>query len=159
MRALPLISAVAALAAAGPVVAQSAGSADASDHAIYGPADVQWQPGPSSLPEGAQYAVLEGNPANEGYFALRIKLPDGYVIPPHWHPVKERVTVLSGAFHLGMGEVVERQRAQRLLSGSYFSLPPRMAHFAVAEGETVIQLTSVGPWQINYIDPSDDPRQ
>lgn len=86
-------------------------------------------------------------------------MPDGYVIPPHWHPVQERVTVLSGTFHLGQGKAVNRQAAQALAPGSYFSLAPRMTHFAVAEGETVIQLTSMGPWQINYVNPADDPRR
>lgn len=159
MRALPLFSAVAFLTAASPVMAQNAGSADVSDHAIHQPSEVPWQAGPSSLPEGAEFAVLEGDPSSEGYFALRIRMPDGYVIPPHWHPVQERVTVLSGAFRLGMGEAVDAQQAERLPAGSYFSLAPRMPHFAVVEGETVIQLTSVGPWQINYINPNDDPRQ
>ena len=103
--------------------------------------------------------MLEGDPSKEGYFALRIKMPEGYVIPPHWHPVQERVTVLSGALRLGMGEVVDGQRTQYLPEGTYFSLAPRMAHYALTEGETVLQLTSIGPWQINYIDPRNDPRQ
>jgi quercetin dioxygenase-like cupin family protein len=128
-------------------------------HRIYTVADVQWQDGPSSLPAGAQFALLDGDPSKAGYFALRISLPDGYVIPPHRHPVQERVTVLSGTFHLGHGETVNRQETKALGRGSYFSLPPRMTHFAIAEGETVIQLTSIGPWTIEYVNPSDDPRR
>ena len=86
-------------------------------------------------------------------------MPDGYVIPPHWHPVQERVTVLSGTFHLGEGQTVNRQQTQALAAGSYFTLAPQMNHFGVMEGETVIQLTSIGPWQINYVNPADDPRK
>jgi hypothetical protein len=33
-----------------------------------------------------------------------------------------------------------------------------MAHFAYAEGETVIQLNSIGPWGLEYVNPADDPR-
>ena len=149
----------AALLAAAPVAAQAPAAADAAHHGIHRAADIQWQAGPPSLPGGAQFALLEGNPSQEGYFALQIKMPDGYVIPPHWHPVQERLTVLSGTFHLGQGETVDRQRTQALTPGSYFSLAPRMTHFAVAEGETVVQLTSIGPWQINYVNPADDPRR
>lgn len=94
-----------------------------------------------------------------GVFTMRIKMPDGFVIAPHWHPNVERVTVISGTFYLGSGEVLNRQAAQRLLPGSYTSLPPETRHYAVAEGETVIQLTSIGSWEINYVNPDDDPRR
>jgi quercetin dioxygenase-like cupin family protein len=68
------------------------------------------------------------------------------------------VTVISGTFLLGAGEVLDRYATQRLEPGSYTSMPPGMRHYAVADGETVIQLTSVGPWLINYVNPDDDPR-
>jgi quercetin dioxygenase-like cupin family protein len=139
--------------------AQTHSAAHDADHRIYTNADIQWQDGPSSLPAGAQFALLDGDPSKAGFFALRMRLPDGYVIPPHWHPVQERVTILSGTFHLGHGEQLDHDRTQALGPGSYFSLPPRMSHYAIAQGETVIQLTSVGPWTITYVDPADDPRR
>ena len=159
MRHLLIFCAAVSLAGTAPLAAQAPASGEAPHHSIHRAADIDWKPGPPSLPAGAQFALLEGDPSKAGYFALQIKMPDGYVIPPHWHPVQERVTVLSGTFHLGQGKAVNRQAAQALAPGSYFSLAPRMAHFAVAEGETVIQLTSIGPWQINYINPADDPRR
>lgn len=111
-----------------------------------------------SLEPGAQIAVLEGNPGKPEVFTMRIKMPDGFSISPHWHPNVERVTVISGMFHLGSGETLNRSSAEPLQAGSYTSLPPKTRHYAIAEGETVIQLTSVGPWEINYVDPEDDPR-
>lgn len=159
MRNFLILCGGASLVAAAPLAAQPPSVAEAPHHGIHRSADVEWKAGPPSLPPGAQFAVLEGDPSAEGYFALRLKLPDGYVIPPHWHPVQERVTVLSGAFHLGHGETVNREQAQRLPPGTYFSLPPRMTHYAIAEGETVVQLASMGPWQINYVNPADDPRR
>ncbi len=47
---------------------------------------------------------------------------------------------------------------ETLESGSYVSMPPEFRHYAIAEGDTVIQLTSVEPWEVNYINPDDDPR-
>jgi quercetin dioxygenase-like cupin family protein len=127
-------------------------------HLIYLAGDIEWRAGPASFQAGAHFAVLEGNPSEPGVFTMRIRMPDGFVIAPHWHPNVERVTVIAGTFRVGHGDVLDRAATQALPAGAYFSFPPEMRHFAVAEGETVIQLTSVGPWQINYVDPADDPR-
>lgn len=121
--------------------------------------EVAWRPGPASLPAGSEYAVLEGDPGESGMFVMRLRLPDGFIIPPHTHPNVERVTVVSGVFNLGHGARFSRDHTARLPAGSFTSMPPGMQHFAVAEGETVIQLTSIGPWEINYINPADDPRR
>lgn len=128
-------------------------------HLIYRPGEIEWRDGPASFAPGAQFAVLEGNPSEPGVFTMRIRMPDGFVIAPHWHPGVERVTVLSGTFRLGHGDVLDRQAAPRLPAGSHFSLPPGMRHYAITEGETVIQLSSIGPWEITYVNPADDPRQ
>lgn len=125
---------------------------------IYQPGDIEWQDGPKSFEPGSQFAVLEGDPGEPGFFNMRIKMPDGFHISPHTHPNVERVTVISGTFHLGHGEELDKEAAEPLEAGSYFSLPPEMIHYAIAEGETVIQLTSIGPWVINYVNPEDDPR-
>jgi quercetin dioxygenase-like cupin family protein len=121
--------------------------------------DIPWRAGPGSLPEGCQYAVLEGDPSKPGLFTMQLKLPDGYRIPPHTHPNVERVTVLKGTFNLGHGSTFQRDATKALNAGSYTAMPPGMQHFAWAKGETVVQLTSIGPWEINYINPDDDPRR
>ena len=127
-------------------------------HLIYRPADVEWRDGPASLEPGAEFTVLEGNPGEPGVFTMRIKMPDGFRIAPHWHPNVERVTVISGVFHLGAGKELDKEAVEPLKPGSYTSMPPEMSHYVITEGETVIQLTSVGPWEINYVNPEDDPR-
>lgn len=128
-------------------------------HLLFTPDAVEWADAPPSLEPGAQAAVLEGNPAEAGVFTMRLRLPDGFQIAPHSHPNVERVTVISGTFLLGSGEELNEEEAERLEAGSYTSVPPGTNHFAIAEGETVLQLTSVGPWEINYVNAEDDPRQ
>ena len=128
-------------------------------HTIIKAPAVQWKAAPASLPAGAQAAVLYGDPAKERLFAMRLKLPKGYHIPPHTHPKPEVVTVISGTAQLGMGETADQEKAQRLPTGSFFALPPGMAHYAFTEEETVIQLNSFGPWELNYVRPEDDPRK
>src|SRR5262249_2245214 len=68
------------------------------------PDTIKWKDGPPSLPKGAMIAVLEGDPAKEGSFVFRLKIPNGYRVPPHTHPKTERVTVISGTFNIGMGD-------------------------------------------------------
>ena len=90
---------------------------------------------------------------------LRLQFPDGYKIPPHWHPNVERITVISGTFHLGKGEQFDQRAAEALPTGSYTSMPVGMRHFAWSEGQTTIQIATLGPWKIHYVNPSDDPRR
>src|SRR5439155_11455756 len=88
----------------------------------------------------------------------RFQFPDGYHIPPHTHPKTERVTVISGTMLLAMSENLDRSAAKMLTAGTYGFWPAGIKHTAWSEGETVIQLHGIGPWQINYVNPADDPR-
>jgi quercetin dioxygenase-like cupin family protein len=135
------------------------GTAQTTDgHRIVAPQEIKWGSGPASIPAGAQAVTLYGDASKEGLFALRLKLPKGYAIPPHTHPKPEIVTVISGTFRLGMGETADRSKAKALPAGSFFALSPGMAHFAFADEDTVIQLNSTGPWGLTYVNPKDDPR-
>jgi quercetin dioxygenase-like cupin family protein len=89
---------------------------------------------------------------------MRLKLPAGFRIDPHTHPKPEILTVISGAFHIGMGTIADPAKAQRLLAGGFFAFDPGLPHYAHVEVETVVQLSSTGPWTINYVNPADDPR-
>ncbi|UWU17197.1 cupin domain-containing protein (plasmid) [Rhizobium sullae] len=128
-------------------------------HTMVTPDDVKWGPAPKVLPAGAEAAVLFGDPTKEGLFALRLKVPSGYAIAPHTHPADEVVTVVSGTTNLGMGETADRKAAKALPAGSFFALPPGMAHFVYFDEETVVQITTTGPWGIKYVNPADDPQK
>ena len=130
----------------------------AMDHGLVTPDAVKWGPAPASLPPGAQAALLEGDPAKEGPFTLRIRMPDGYRIPPHYHPAVEHVTVLQGTFVLGMGEQAASAGEKSLTAGSFAFMPAGMRHFARTQGDTIVQLHGVGPWGITYVNAADDPR-
>ncbi|MBD9373607.1 cupin domain-containing protein [Rhizobium sp. ARZ01] len=138
-------------------IASLASAEDA--HTMLAPNDVKWGPAPKVLPAGAQAAVLFGDPTKKGLFALRLKVPSGYAVPPHTHPVDEVVTVISGTTNLGMGETADRSATMALPAGSFFALSPETAHFAYFDEETVIQITTNGPWGIKYVNPADDPQK
>jgi quercetin dioxygenase-like cupin family protein len=152
--ALPTLMIAGALAG----VASTAPADTMDGHTIVAPQEVKWGPAPAALPPGAEAAVLFGDPTKEGLFALRLKLPEGYSIPPHTHPVDEVVTVISGTFSLGMGETADQSKAQPLPAGSFFALPPGEAHYAFTDEETVVQISTMGPWGLSYVNPEDDPR-
>lgn len=126
---------------------------------LYNAAGLKWKDGPPSLPPGAQIAVLEGDPAKPGPFVFRVKVPDGYKIPPHTHPKNERVTVISGTFNLGMGDKFDATKTEALPAGTYGTWPSGMKHFVWTKGETVVQFHGDGPWVIEYLNPADDPRK
>ena len=128
-------------------------------HAIHRPSEIKWQKGPPSIPPGAEFAILEGDPTKEGFFTMRIRVPDGYKIPPHIHPGTEHVTVLSGTFNFGMGEKFDKSATQEMPAGTFGFWPAGMKHFVWVKGETVIQLHGMGPWRIEYLNPADDPRK
>ena len=67
--------------------------------------------------------------------------------------------MLSGTFHMGAGDRFEESRSKRLPVGSFVVMPVGVPHFAWASEETVIQLHSVGPWGITYLNAADDPRK
>jgi len=136
----------------------SAGETQSGDMRLYPPTSMEWKAGPAAIPPGAKMVVFEGDPTKEGPFVVRFQFPDGYHIPPHTHPKTERVTVLSGSFYLATGESLDRNSAKKLPAGSFGYWPAGMKHTAWCEGETVIQLHGIGPWQINYVNPADDPR-
>jgi hypothetical protein len=126
---------------------------------LFPAADMKWQDGPPSLPKGAQIAVLEGNPSKEGPFVFRLKLPDGYRVPPHIHPKTERITVICGMFNVGMGDKFDRKATKAMIAGTYGYWPAGMKHFVWSKGETILQFHGMGPWSIVYVNPDDDPRR
>ncbi len=127
-------------------------------HTVVPSATIVWGPAPPSLPPGAQGAALFGHPAKEGPFVLRLKFPDGFTVPPHRHSKDEMVTVIAGRFGVGVGETGDRQGANVLRAASFVHLPAAMPHFAWAEGETIVQINGVGPFDVKYVNPKDDPR-
>jgi quercetin dioxygenase-like cupin family protein len=119
---------------------------------------ITWGPAPAFLPPGAQIAVLEGDPTAAGTFTIRLKLPNGYKIPPHTHPTVENVTVLSGTFRAGMGTAFDDAKLTDLGRDAFVSIPAEHAHYAMARGETVVQVHGLSPFVLTYVNPADATR-
>jgi quercetin dioxygenase-like cupin family protein len=131
----------------------------AAQHVMMTPGQIKWGPAPPALPAGAQAAVLDGDPGKAGPFTIRLKFPDGFKIPPHWHPSDENLVIIQGVFRIGTGDKLDAAAATDLSVGSYAHMPKETHHFALTKGETIVQVYSTGPFVLNYVNPADDPRK
>ena len=121
------------------------------------PAPVKWSV-PPVLPPGALIATVSGDPAAPGKFTLLVSMPDGYRLPPHFHPGYEHVEVKEGALLVGVGDVLDPKRTQALVAGDTATAPAGVHHFSIARGRTVVAATFVGPFTITYLRAEDAPR-
>ena len=128
-----------ALAIAAGVVAFGTAFAAGGEHPVANLDQLKWGPAPPSLPPGIEAAVMAGDPAKKGYFAIAIRGPQGYKVP------------------LGMGDKLDAGAGTALTPGGYGLMPRRMHHWAMATSPFVIQIQAMGPFDIHYINPADDP--
>jgi hypothetical protein len=131
----------------------------ADPHVALSPDSLKWGPAPPALPKGAEAVILTGDPSKEGPFAYRIKVPAGYKVAPHSHPADENVTVISGSFHIGMGDKFDEANGTTVKTGGFAQVSKGMSHYAWFTEPTIIQVHGVGPSGITYVNPADDPRK
>ncbi len=142
-----------------PVAAPAPPPEARAAHVMLAPGEIKWRPFPPGG-AGAKLAVLSGDPEKAGPFVIRIRQPARAKVPPHWHPTDEHVTVVKGTMYFAMGEKFRKRGARELPAGSYLLLPAKMPHFAwtARKGESIVQVHGMGPFQIIYVNPADDPR-
>ena len=144
---------VALVVACGVALGQESKSA----HVALAPSDMKWGDPPPVFEKGASFTVVAGDPSKAGFIAVRLKMPAGSKIAPHWHPTDEHATVLSGTFALGMGDKFDQASMKALPAGGYVLLPAEMRHYAMAATDAIVQVDGQGPFAITYVNPADDP--
>ena len=121
-------------------------------HKIVHFGDLKWTP----IIKGCELAVVDGNPDAEGQpFVIRFHCADGAKTPPHWHPTDENITVLKGAFLVGIGEKFDESKLQTMNTGNFLLMPKEMRHFAMAKGDLILQAHGIGPFKVNWVNPSE----
>jgi hypothetical protein len=116
-----------------------------------------WQPCPPTLPSGCEMAVLDGNPQASDMFTVRFRASDEFVMPPHWHPKDERVTIISGKAGVAFGADSTRDDATWFGPGDYYVNARHAVHQVWVEGSTVLQITGIGPWKAIPISQAPPP--
>jgi quercetin dioxygenase-like cupin family protein len=117
----------------------------------------QWSPAPLLFPRGARIAVISGDPFKPESLTTQLSFPDGYRMPPHFHPFDEHVEVLQGTFLVGVGDKFDLQKMQPLAAGDTATAPAGVHHYAAAKGPTIISVSVMGPYVIDYVNHNDQP--
>ena len=133
--ALLLVAAILPLGTLAAQESQSSSTQPRQAH-VFTPEHLTWGPAPAILPAGARLAVLDGDPSKAGPYTMRLSMPAGYRIPPHFHPADEHVTVISGAFQVGMGDTFDEGKLTTLPPGTVGDIPLGVRHFARADEES-----------------------
>jgi len=129
-------------------------------HIMVKPDELKWEACSAAIPPGARCATIEGDrSAPNVLFTYRLKMPDNYKIPPHFHPADEHLTVISGTFNMGRGREFDANAMSPMVAGSFMVMPKGAPHYALTRGETVLQVHAIGPWGLTYVNPDDDPRR
>ena len=119
---------------------------------------LKWGPAPAVFPAGAKMAVVNGDPGKAVQFTVALSFPDGYRIPPHFHPTDETVTVKEGTLLVGMGDTFDASKTNPMKAGASGTIPAQAHHFAAASGATVITVSAMGPFAMTYVNPADTPK-
>jgi len=123
------------------------------------PASLHWGLAPAVFPPGARMAVVSGDPTKAGLFTVELAMPNGYKIPPHFHPTDENVEVKKGTLLVGMGDKFDAAKTKAMKAGDKGSIPATAHHFAAAQGPTFIEVSAMGPFILTYVNPADDPQK
>ena len=114
----------ASAAAATPPVSSDAPLALAmSDPAL------KWGPCPAPFPQGCELTVLHGDPAKPNADVL-LRMPGGYIIPPHRHSSAERMILVGGQLEVKY----QGAAAATLNAGNYAYGPANLPHRATCVG-------------------------
>lgn len=139
-----------------------AGEALEREHFTVAPDQVTWltpPPQAAFLPKGVKIALIEGgSPLDKGPFTFRLRFPPGSRLMPHTHPTTDKITVISGTLHQGIGRVFDQTGTEAVAAGGFVYHAGGTPHFVWFDEETVLQFHGMGPFGLTYLDPADDPR-
>ena len=96
---------------------------------------LKWGPCPAPFPTGCELTVLHGDPAKPNADAL-LRMPGGYVIPPHRHSSAERMILVTGQLEVKY----QGSAAATLNAGNYAYGPANLPHRATCVGTAQCQL-------------------
>ena len=122
--------------------------------------ELRWEDCSAAIPRGPKCATLEGDRTMANVpFTYRLKIPDGYHIPPHTHPGDAHLTVIAGTLNIGFGDRLDVKATKPMPAGSFIVIPRGTHHYYWTRGETIVQSQGIGPWGVAYVSPADDPRK
>jgi gentisate 1,2-dioxygenase len=95
---------------------------------------------------GAEIAILYGDPAKPGLYAVMQKWLPGNMSRPHWHPNDRMITVFKGTWWVGTGDKFDPDSTVPLPVGSYVTHSAKEIHYDGAKNEEVwLLMAGEGP--------------
>lgn len=128
------------------------------NHVMLRPEEIKWETPPPStlLPPWLKVAILQGDPTKTGeHYTMRIFHADGTKVPPHWHPADENMVIITGNFMMAVGERYDETSLRDMPVGSYGRMAKGVPHYALARGETIVEVHGVGPFVANKVNPKN----
>ena len=102
---------------------------------------------------GTELTTVFGNPKTPGQvYAIRLRLPANYIVPPHTHTQDEYMTVISGSLNVGIGESVDKSKTTYLPVGGAVGIPGKVPHYAWTTEEMIMQIHAIGPRDTCFIE-------
>jgi len=97
-------------------------------------------------PNGADNAVLLGDPAKEGLYIVLVRWHAGHMSHPHFHPNDRFITVISGTWWIGTGTKFDPDATVPMPAGSYVVHYGKQVHYDGAkDGDVVLEIVGDGP--------------
>jgi len=106
------------------------------------PKQIKW----TTQANGAQTAVLFGNPSSRGLYIVLLKWPPHHMSHPHWHPNDRYITVLSGIWWVGTGKDFNPASTAPMPVGSFVTDFAKQIHYDGAKDVPVeLEIVGYGP--------------
>jgi hypothetical protein len=106
------------------------------------PNQIQW----STENNGAQQAILSGDPSKPGLYVVLTKWTAHHNSRPHFHPNDRYIMVLSGTWWVGTGSKYDLDSMVPLPAGTFVTHFGKGIHYDGAkDGDTVLEIVGEGP--------------
>src|SRR5258705_10719257 len=84
---------------------------------------------------GIQTRTLKGDASKSGIYTIQLTIPANVRIQDHTHPDDRVSTVISGTWNIGYGAKLDKAKVNPLTTGSFYTEPPSVSHFAKSGNE------------------------
>ena len=109
---------------------------------IQRPNQIKWK----ANGEGAEIAVLVGDPSKPGLYVYLNKWTPHHMSHPHFHQYDRYITVLSGTWWVGTGTKYDPDSTVAVPAGSYVKHTAKQIHYDGAKDvECVLEIVGQGP--------------
>jgi quercetin dioxygenase-like cupin family protein len=129
-----------AAAFVGPTLAPAA--TDEQGFVILQNDELDWGPDLSKV----KTINLQGDPAQPGFYIIRVRFPAGSSSRPHSHSQDRFITVIQGTWYAGRNATHDMNDTVAIKPGGFMKHPAGAVHFDGAKDEAVIvEIRGMGP--------------